>query len=88
MARCKTDLNGRPYATVAEVKEGTFLEADGDFTCLIKGANRRVLARSDGQLYIECLAFGGHSLDGQLDIDEEDGTEFYNGLYLANDQLH
>lgn len=88
MANCKTDLTGRPYATVAEVKEGTILEADGGFECMDKGDKLKVISRPDGSLYIECLAFGGHSLDGQIDIDEDDGTKFYNGLYLAHDQPH
>lgn len=89
MSNCKTDLNGRPYATVNEVKEGTLLEADGDFDCMTEGDWLRVMRRpSDGELFIKCTSDGGHNLNGQLDIDENDGTEFYNGLYLAHDQRH
>lgn len=76
------DLNGRPYALVSEVVEGTILECDGDFTCLRAG-DQRVVKTVDGRLSIDCDA-EGHDLDGQLAIDEESKVEFYVGLYVVD----
>ena len=69
------DNDGRPYATVAGTQVGTMLQADGDFTCLRKGAKREVLELG-GELYVDCRD-GGHLLAGQL---SEDGTH-YVGFY-------
>jgi len=71
------DLSGRPYATVASTKAGDVLEADGDFTCMREGAKLTVTDSEDG-LMVPCRD-GGHCLDGQ--IQSEDGTDFYMGLY-------
>lgn len=73
------DLQGRAYATVAEVKAGTILQADGDFDCLGKGANVTVFTGDGGVLCFECAA-GHHKLEGQL---SDDGT-YYVGLYPSN----
>jgi hypothetical protein len=71
------DLNDRSYARRFDVREGDWLEADGDFDCLVRGA-LRVVKKSEHGLYIEC-GEGRHYLDGQLC-----GTpnrEYYLGLY-------
>lgn len=72
-----SDTSGRPWATVKQVKKGTIVETDGDFTCIKKGTNREVKENVFG-LYIDCKE-GGHQLDGQL---SEDGTH-YVGLYYV-----
>ena len=71
------DSNGREYAKVAYVTEGSILEADGGFTCIGKGAQCIVSKNSKGELSIPC-ADGGHSISGQLI--GTDGT-YYIGLY-------
>lgn len=73
------DLNGRAYATVEGTRAGDVLEADGDFTCIRKGA-KLVVEEKDGYLSVPCR-HGGHDLAGQ--ISSEDGTSFYMGLYPA-----
>lgn len=70
------DLQGRKYATVEGTKAGDVLITDGGFTCMPKGARRKVLARPDGSLYIKC-SDNGHALDGQIHED------YYVGLYPA-----
>lgn len=71
------DLKGRPWATVAQVKVGSKLEADGDFTCIKKGTVLTVEDSKNG-LSVPCKE-GGHLLDGQL---SDDGTH-YVGLYCV-----
>ena len=75
------DLQGRSYAKVSEVKEGSYLEVDGDFTSMGKGTQLVVRKNhaGDGGLYVEC-AEGTHYLDSQL---SDDGT-YYIGMYLIN----
>lgn len=70
----KTDVSGRAYATVAEIKSGDYLEADGDFTCIKAGAKLLVQQGALG-LYVTC-SDGKHYLDGQ---NNADGV--YLGLY-------
>lgn len=70
------NTNGRPYATVDQVVEGSRVECDGGFTCLDEGDVREVLKDNDGGLYIRCSK-GEHYLDGQIDGDH------YVGLYLV-----
>lgn len=72
------DLNGRPWASVSETKEGSVVECDGDFTCLKEG-DRRTVKRDEDGLYIDCAA-GQHYLDGQFD----GAHKFYIGLYLVS----
>lgn len=72
------DTKGRPWATHADVKEGTVVETDGGFTCLNRGVHKVVKADGKGRLFIDC-AVGGHYLDGQCDY--KDGDPVYIGLY-------
>lgn len=69
------DLQGRPYAKISEVKEGTRLQVDGDFVCIAKDAIVTVQS-GEGELFVECSA-GGHDLAGQIQGD------YYNGMYLV-----
>lgn len=73
----RTDLLGNPYATVRGTGPGNNLFADGDFTCIRKGATVVVTAeKRTGRLYIPCRS-GKHFLDGQL----SDDGKYYVGLY-------
>ena len=69
------DLNGRPWATVANTQSGHQVETDAGFTCIDKGAILTVLNDEQG-LYIPCSS-GKHYLDGQLSND----LTHYVGLY-------
>jgi hypothetical protein len=71
------DINGRPYATIAETKEGTKLEADDGFDC-IKCGTTLVVCSTYGALYIPCTA-GEHLLLGQISADDT----CYAGLYCV-----
>lgn len=75
MTNVTTDITGRPYAKLSELKPGDQLEADDGFTCLRDGDRMTVTKDHDGSLYVPC-ADGGHNLDGQAD----DG-EHLIGLY-------
>lgn len=68
------DIEGRRYAEQGKLKAGDYVVTDGDFTCMPKGARRKVMKDEAGELYINCED-GGHYLVGQL----QDG--FYVGLY-------
>jgi len=68
----------KPFAKVSEVKAGTKLKADGDFTCIKENAVLTV-EENDGGLFVPCKE-GHHYIDGQLD----DGDE-YTGFWLADD---
>lgn len=73
-----TDIAGKPYAKLSELKVGDVLAADGGFTCLKDGARRTVKRNViSRELYIDC-ADHGHTLCGQAD----DG-EHLVGLYPA-----
>jgi hypothetical protein len=72
------DKNGRPWATVAEVKPGSIVEADGGFDCLVDGKQYTVYSYPNDRLSIPC-AKGSHFLDGQLD----DTNTYYIGLYFV-----
>lgn len=72
----KTDLQGRPYATVRATKAGSIVIADGGFTCICKGAKLTVKTAADGDLYVDCDE-GQHSLSGQRE------GSVYIGLYSA-----
>lgn len=74
------DLQGRAYARVGDVKAGDRLEADGDFTCIRKGAVLTVEDAGDG-LKVPCRHQGGHMLDGQ--IKGKGARAHYLGLYPA-----
>lgn len=76
----KTDLQGRPYARLSELKAGDQVQVDGDFEgCFIPWSTLPVVS-VDGELALyhnvpECGACGEHrhdcphTLDGQLDED-------------------
>lgn len=70
------DLQGREYLT-SSAKAGDWVETDGDFTCLEKGAILQIQGGYGG-LWIPCRE-DRHYLDGHL---SEDGTH-YIGLYPA-----
>ncbi len=70
------DLRGRPYAKIADVKVGSILKPDGDFTCMLEGT-KLVVAHDDG-LYVPC-SVGRHYLSGQVQGDH------YLGLYFIEE---
>lgn len=70
------DLQGRDYATVAETKEGSVLQIDGDFTCMRKNSKHTVKKNEHSELFVSCRD-GNHYLDGQL---SDDGS-YYVGMY-------
>jgi hypothetical protein len=70
------DLQGRMYAKVVSINEGSFVEADGDFTCLAQGEVSKVHQDNEGHLFIPCSE-GRHYLNGQLQ------ENYYIGLYPA-----
>jgi hypothetical protein len=74
-----TDLNGRSYARLSELKAGDKIQIDGDFTC-IEPWGLRTVKQSYGRLYIACSQ-GGHNLDGQLN---DDG--YLVGVYCMTDK--
>ncbi len=87
MSTSSKDLQGRPYVKVSQIKIGVTLQVDGDFTCLKKGAKRKVFNKNPddkSSFYIRCSA-GYHYLDGQLKEDEN-GEAYLLGLYLVSDR--
>lgn len=64
----KTDINGRPYAFIKNLKAGDKVETDDLFTCGIK--NKTLEVQHDGirhpyaGLYVTCNC-GRHYLNGQ-----------------------
>lgn len=72
------NVNGRPYARKSEVTVGTWLQADGDFTCIKKGAVLQV-KRVDKKLFVDCdeVAHG-------LEAEGPRGKEYYMGFHLAS----
>ena len=70
------DLQGRPYATALQAVPGRIVQVDGDFTCLPKGAVRKVLGTVE-EPYIRCSC-GYHLLAGQLSR----CGRYYVGLYM------
>lgn len=89
-----TDIQGRPYARLSQLRVGDLVIVDGDFDgCFIPWSKREVV-NVEGYLALihnapECGACGGtpdegdcpHTLDGQLDAD----TDALIGIYLAKD---
>jgi len=69
-----TDLQGREYAKIKDVKEGNVLETDGHFTCMRKGEKNRVYKDPNNELFLICDD-GRHYLDGQKKDD------YYLGMY-------
>jgi hypothetical protein len=53
------------------------LEADGDFTCIPKGAVLEIYTEDDGDLCVRCDV-GCHALEGQLSDEDHDSLI---GLY-------
>ena len=72
------NVKGRAWATHADVKEGTVVEADSDFGCIKRGNQKTVKLSDKGRFFIDC-AFGEHYLDGCCDY--RDGDPVYIGLY-------
>jgi len=70
------DKYGREYAKVDSIFEGSFVEADGDFTCLAHGEVSKVKQNGEGSLFIPCSE-GRHYLSGQRN------GNYYIGLYPA-----
>lgn len=66
------------YAKVDQLKAGSWVVVDGDFTCLKPWSTVQVYQDAAG-LYIPCHD-GNHYLDGQLD----DANKHYVGVYLSN----
>ncbi len=75
-----TDVNGREYAKVENVKAGDILQVDGDFEgCFVPWSKLKVHETKDGLALMhnapECGACGGdnlgedcpHLLEGQID---------------------
>lgn len=71
------DLSGRLYATVAETKVGSKLEADGGFTCIKEGSVLTVEKDHWGRLYVPCGS-GEHYLGGQVSSDGAHYIGFYH----------
>jgi len=66
------------FATIDQVRVGTILRCDGDFTCMNAGEEKEVQKDADGNLWVPCEC-GRHGLEGQLDYDNFDtyvGFEF------------
>lgn len=72
------DTNGREWAKVSEVKEGSIVVPDSDFCGSLAHTNEYTVRKDEHGLFLEAVA-GKHYLDGQ--IDHEEGTH-YVGLYL------
>lgn len=64
-------LQGNAYVKTSEVKVGTRLRADGDFTCLPKDAVLYVFEDGHG-LFVECS-------EGKHRLEEDD----YDGYFLG-----
>ena len=67
------------FAKIAAVTAGSFLRADGGFTCLPDGAVVKVEENHQDRFYIPC-GDGKHFLDGQSEGD------IYIGLYPATEK--
>lgn len=71
-----TDRQGRAYLTFEQAKAGRAVTFDGDFTCVRKGAVRK-LRKSPKGLWFHCTGCT-HLIEAQIDFD---GGRFYVGLY-------
>lgn len=65
----------RPWTKVSEIKIGSMVKMDDDFSCMMGGVNR-IVQEDDQGLFVVC-AEGHHYLDGQLSEDES----HYVGVY-------
>jgi hypothetical protein len=88
----RTDLSGREYARLSELRAGMVVQVDGDFDCIEAWSTREVKHDPDAarraltqgaftdfpSLYIDC-ACGGHVLEDQIDF-EGDGDSLI-GVY-------
>ena len=71
-----TDLQGRPWARIAEVKKGSILEHDNGSPCWRKGRRYKVHEGSlAGELYFKCRH--GYHGSGQ------EVGDHYVGLYCV-----
>jgi hypothetical protein len=63
-----TDVDGKPYAKLSELREEDIIAVDGGFDCIEAGP-AVVHMDDDGRLFFCCNA-GKHFLDGQCDDGE------------------
>lgn len=77
----RTDVQGRVYAKVADLKAGDRVEVDGGFTCMKGGTVLTVLNDDSGELFLPC-SHGGHYMAGQLAA----GGSLI-GIYPANEEV-
>lgn len=67
------DSTGRVYARIKDIKEGTVVQVDGDFGCILPWTIHKVENKGSG-LFIPC-SNGSHHLSCQIQDD------YYIGLY-------
>ena len=72
------DKQGRSYARQSELKAGSIVTIDGDFSCL-KSWTQHVVKEDGLGLYIECKE-GEHHLAGQQDGPSDHYTGIYKGV--------
>lgn len=72
-----SDKQGRKYAKLNELKQGSKVIVDDGFPCMKAWSEREVFEEGK-ELYIKCRS-GMHSLEGQLEF----GTEILIGIYHA-----
>lgn len=72
-----SDIQGRPYARLSELRVDSEVTVDGGFTCMSAGS-RRVVLDDGGELCVRCSA-GFHNLSSQMDP----GSDALIGIYLA-----
>lgn len=78
MTDCKHP-RGWAILSYSQIKPGTRLIADGDFSCLDEEQEVEVKVDGKGEFYVECRE-GYHGLDGQ--VSGEDEGKFV-GFWLA-----
>lgn len=76
----RTDLQGRAYAKVDEVKFGDVIQVDAGFPC-IEANSVHVVDEDDTAIFIPCQ-HGKHYLDGQISDDGKTYVGVYPMLYL------
>lgn len=78
------DKAGRRYARLSELKEGDFVEVDGDFNCLTANSIHTV-KRADWcpekTLYLDCGGHLEHYLRGQLLSETDPEQDYLVGVY-------
>ncbi len=74
------DIQGRPYARLGALVPGAVVIVDGDFTCMAAWS-KRIVCTDGTDLFIPCKS-GHHTLDGQLDFEDDD---ILIGIYHEKD---